>query len=88
MNTDHEVSVTIAKTAKQFADAPTDTDSLLHAGLAQLSKQGLNETEAKAVLRFAILGSSPDFCLKRWHGQESEGDALTLKDLSLVRILC
>jgi hypothetical protein len=60
----------------------------LQDGVARLVALGLDALEAKALLRSAIHGSFSDASLERKDGDESVGDAMTIKDLSLIEALC
>lgn len=56
--------------------------------MARLRGLGLDLSEAKDLLRSAVLGLPLAAPLERREGQESVGDLMTIKDLSLVRVLC
>jgi hypothetical protein len=90
MITDDEVGVILPEIAKQYLHAPADrsAEGLLRAGLARLVAGGLDASDAEAMLLFSIHGSSLDVCLQRREGEESVGDAMTMKDLSLVKVFC
>jgi hypothetical protein len=85
-----EVNAILADIAQKLAGHPVNSpaDDLLISGLERLIVEGIPISEAKDLLRSRLLGSSVDVSLERRDGEESVGDAITLKELSLVKVLC